>query len=174
MFCPSCQLVVQGDAGSPVEVAAPCPVCGGTLRDISAADAVEMVEATASLGGAGEPAADGAADASRAVVRVPERPLPLSLSRLSALPALAWRQPVVRAAVRTGASALALSLAVRAARAIVVGRRARATMTDTVLPTVAELLQSPRSTPTARPTSGLAPRVEIVETFIYVRRIVRR
>jgi hypothetical protein len=149
---------------------APCPVCGGTLRDVSASDAVELVEATASLGG-GEPAANEHVDATRAVVRVPQRPLPASLGRLSALPALAWQQPAVRAAVRTGASALALSLAIRAARAMVSGRRTSAAMTQGPLPALADLFQSQ---PATRRTSGPAARVEIVETFIYVRRIVRR
>jgi hypothetical protein len=165
MFCPSCQLVVRG------EVAAPCPVCGGTLRDINVSDAVELVEATASLGGIGDPGADGTVDATRAVVRSSPRPLPVALSRLSALPAVAWRQPVVRAAVRTGASALALSLAARAARAVVSGRRASAQLPQATLPSVFDLLQSPSA---PRRMSGPAPRVEVIETFVYVRRVIRR
>jgi hypothetical protein len=163
MFCPECQLVVG-------EESAACPACGGLLRDVQRADAVEAVEAMALLTAPTE----SAADSSRAMVQVPVRSALPALSRmagLAGLPALAWRQPAVRAAVRTGASVLVLSLAVRAARAVIQSRRPPQAVAEGMLPLLSDLMQ--RRDGESRAARDGQP-VAVVETFIYVRRVVRR
>ncbi len=83
---------------------------------------------------------------------------------------LAWQQPAVRSAVKTGAGAILLSLAMRAARQWLLEPRHRRTVTNALEPALGELL---------RPAEGERRRwsqrgVEVTETFIYVRRTVRR
>lgn len=168
MFCPSCQLVVA-------EAPEACPACGGGLRDVGAADAVELVEATASFAsadtGAGASTHAGTAGSeTRAVARLPRRETP-ALARLAELPALAWRQPAVRSAVRTGAGALALSLMVHAARTLITSRRARGQVTEGMVPAVLRALQ-PQTQGQRGDDRGQA--AVIVETIIYVRQTVRR
>jgi hypothetical protein len=168
MFCPSCQLVVA-------EAPETCPACGGALRNIGAADAVELVEATASIAGAdtGSGARAHASTAGsdiRAVARLPRQEVP-ALARLAELPARAWRQPAVRSAVRTGAGALALSLMVHAARTVITSRRARGQVTDGMVPAVLRALQ-PQTQGQRSDERGQA--AVVVETLIYVRQTVRR
>jgi hypothetical protein len=168
MFCPSCQLVVA-------EAPETCPACGGALRNIGAADAVELVEATALIVGAD---ADSGASAqagttgsdTRAVARLPRQEVP-ALARLAELPALAWRQPAVRSAVRTGAGALALSLMVHAARTVITSRRARGQVTEGMVPAVLRALQPQ---PPSQHGDDRGQAAVVVETFIYVRQTVRR
>lgn len=98
--------------------------------------------------------------------------------RMSALAArlatLAWRQPVVRAAVQTGASALALSVVWRVAGAALAGGKARRALlpaANSLAPMVGDLLRE------AAPSKRLRRRGrngEIVEEVIYIRRIMRR
>ncbi len=164
MFCPSCQLAVPGAPRS-------CPACGGSLRDVSPVDAVELVEA----GGASAESSGSETGvtlvATREIAPLADPPALPALVRLRELPALAWRQPVVRAAVRTGASTLALSLALRAARALVSARSSSVALPRGAAPTLAEMLQ-PRGAVRDLPPGE--SQVEIVETFVYVRRVVRR
>lgn len=98
------------------------------------------------------------------------------LSALAGLPAAAWRRPVVRAAVRTGASAVALSVATRLATRWVRSRAARGAALDAGLratsgvPMLGSLLeQTPRLPQRQR---GRHTTV-ITEAFIYARRIER-
>jgi hypothetical protein len=169
MFCPSCQLVVA-------EAPEACPACGGALRDVGAADTVELVEATASIAGTDTDSgasthAGTAGSNTRAVARLPRPGAVPALARLAELPALAWRQPAVRSAVRTGAGALALSLVVHAARTAISSRRARGRVTEGVVPAVLRALhpQTPGRSAEERDQAAVD-----FETFIYVRQTVRR
>ena len=166
MFCPSCQTVVRGGPGF-------CPTCGDTMRDVSATDAVEVVEVTAAVM-PGMPADVSAYnDPSRErdttmalAVRRPTGDLAPALARAGQLALAAWRQPAVRAAVKTGTTAVALSLAVRAARQAMVPSRARRAATRTMLPSLADLM--------ARENEPNRGDYQVVETVFYMRRVVRR
>jgi hypothetical protein len=97
-------------------------------------------------------------------------------TRLASLAAVAWRQPVVRSAVTTGASAMALSLVWRVAGAALSGGKARRALLselthEGVAPAVNDLLRG------AAPGKRLrrrGRRGEIVEEVVYIRRIFRR
>ncbi|HLJ81214.1 MAG TPA: hypothetical protein VKT52_07010 [Ktedonobacterales bacterium] len=163
MFCPTCQTVVWAALDT-------CPTCGGTMREVAAGDAVEVVEATAEVG-SGEPAVMGAeapVEVNALTLSVPAArfalPVPVRLAELSVA---AWRQPAVRAAVKTGASALALSLAMSAARRALIRPQARRAVVRSVLPTLTDLLQP--EAPNDHYGSAL-----VVETFVYMRQVVVR
>lgn len=161
MFCPTCQTVVWAALET-------CPTCGGTMREVEAGDAVDVVEATAEIG-TGEPAAgldaSGVPDPLAVAATSERMALPVSV-RLAELTFAAWRQPAVRAAVKTGASALALSLAMRAARHALLRPSTRRVVLRPVLPTLSDLLPSEAD---ARRERGPV----VIETFVYVRRVVR-
>lgn len=95
-------------------------------------------------------------------------------SALAGLPAAAWRRPVVRAAIRTGASAVALSVATRFATRWVRSRVARGAALDAGLraasgvPMLGSLLEQTPQLPQRR--RGRHTTV-ITEAFIYARRI---
>jgi hypothetical protein len=98
-------------------------------------------------------------------------------TRLATLATAAWRQPVVRSAVTTGASAVALSLVWRVAGAALSGGKARRALLPTLTegeslaPMVGDLLRG------ATPGKRLRRRGrhgEIVEEVVYIRRILRR
>jgi hypothetical protein len=98
-------------------------------------------------------------------------------TRLATLATAAWRQPVVRSAVTTGASAVALSLVWRVAGAALSGGRARRALLPTLTegeslaPMVGDLLRG--ATPGKR-LRRRGRRGEIVEEVVYIRRIFRR
>ncbi len=97
-------------------------------------------------------------------------------TRLATLATAAWRQPVVRSAVTTGASAVALSLVWRVAGAALSGKARRAllstlTESESLAPMVGDLLRG--ATPGKR-LRRRGRRGEIVEEVVYVRRIFRR
>ncbi|HEX8731806.1 MAG TPA: zinc ribbon domain-containing protein [Ktedonobacterales bacterium] len=104
---------------------------------------------------------------------------PADASPLAALPrlaALAWRQPAVRSAVKTGASAVALSLVWRLAGAALTRGRARRMLLppagdESLAPLVGDLLRD--ATPGKR-LRRRGRRGEIVEETVYIRRIFRR
>lgn len=98
---------------------------------------------------------------------------PGALAMLPQLAALAWRQPAVRSAVKTGASAVALSLVWRVAGAALTGRRsARALVSSgSLAPLVGDALRG--ATPSKR-LRRRGRRGEIVEEIVYIRRIFRR
>lgn len=142
------------------------------MREVAAGDAVEVVEATAEVG-SGEPALMGTEASSEVNALTVSEPssrftLPVPV-RLAELSVAAWRQPAVRAAVKTGASALALSLAMRAARRALIRPTARRAVTRAVLPALTDLLQP--EVPNERDHERGAV---VVETFVYMRRVVRR
>ncbi|HLZ23592.1 MAG TPA: hypothetical protein VKQ30_15880 [Ktedonobacterales bacterium] len=162
MFCPTCQTVVW----SAPDI---CPTCGGMMREVAAGDSVEVVEGSAELG-VGEPAKDDATSSEMSALAVAGSsgrvtlPAPVRLAEVSVA---AWRQPAVRAAIKTGASALALTLAMRAARHMLARPPARRAAIRTVLPTLSDLLQS--EAPDGRERGTM-----VIETFVYVRRVIRR
>ncbi|HEX8033265.1 MAG TPA: hypothetical protein VF510_05435, partial [Ktedonobacterales bacterium] len=92
------------------------------------------------------------------------------LTRIPELSLLAWQQPAVRSAVKTGAGAIMLSLAMRAARQWLLEPRNRRAVTDSLGSALGELLRPAEGE--QRPRQGHG--VEVSETFIYVRRTFRR
>ncbi len=97
-----------------------------------------------------------------------------ALARLPHLAAMAWRQPAVRRAVTTGASAVALSLVWRVAGAALSGRRASRALlaeSDSLAPLVGDVL---RGANLGKRLSRRARRGAVIEETLYIRRIVRR
>lgn len=172
MLCPTCQTAVPGGSGF-------CPTCGATIRDMTGRDdtdnldEIEVVEVTAEImpespapvADSGEPAMNDDITTALTIRGPAGEPIP-ALNRARELALAAWRQPAVRAVVRTGASAVALSLAMRAARQALASPRPRRTATRSALPAMAELFQ-----PEARERDG---EYVVVETIFYMRRVVRR
>src|SRR5579885_3586837 len=116
----------------------------------------------------GEAVAESAVPASTALTVVSQQRPRSVLTALSHAGAVAWRQPVVRSVVRTGASAVALSVVLRVAGRLVTSRTARRVATSAALPALTELLE-----PGERPIGRRGRDIEVSETFIYVRRITR-
>lgn len=165
MICQTCQTAVE-------DATALCPQCGERLAR-PAADA--MASATMDEVMDGVTVVDGVVEsASYALTRREEPPRSL-LAALPRVTALAWRQPVVRAAVRTGASAVALSVATRLASRWLLGRRSPGARSLAELP-----LSALTDSLTDSLTRGSEPRglrrsrrgrVIVSETFIYTRRV---
>lgn len=96
--------------------------------------------------------------------------------RLASLAAVAWRQPAVRSAVTTGASAVALSLVWRVAGAALTGGKARRALlreltNEGAAPMVSQLLRD------AAPGKRLrrrGRRGEIIDEVVYIRRVFRK
>jgi hypothetical protein len=186
MLCPTCQTVA-------LTTLERCPSCGQELRRVVPEGALTSVAAVVppcpgdNHSTATVPSAAAESPIVGTFAGLRERPelalivaepvarrLPL-LARVPELPALAWRQPVVRAVVKTGAGALVLSLAVRAARQALAGRgRAGVSPPHDALPRLlAELL--PPEEPARRHTSvRRAPAAEVTEVLLYARRVARR
>jgi hypothetical protein len=170
MKCAFCQHELR--AGEPM-----CPACGRPTRDAEAPAEVRIVEGSIEPSGEVQLAympsrAVPASGENRALV--PTAPVQSALAALAHLPRLAWQQPVVRSAVTTGASAVALTVALRLAGRLVAsqgGRRAASRVaSDTLLPALAEMLQRGAREPITvrRGRAG-----EVTETFIYMRRTYR-
>jgi hypothetical protein len=98
---------------------------------------------------------------------------PGALANLPQLAALAWRQPAVRSVVKTGASAVALSLVWRVAGAALTGRRSARALasSESLAPLVGEAL---RGATRGKRLRRRGRRGEIVEEIVYIRRIFRR
>ncbi len=168
MFCPACQTVIRVDG-------AHCPTCGDAMHPILATDVVEVVESSAALAESAAPGANagvaltirGTRDADLVVQGKKQGTL---LARIPELSLLAWQQPAVRSAVKTGAGAIMLSLAMRVARQWLLEPSRRRAMTDSLVPTLGELLRPAAREQRHWPRRG----VEVTETFIYVRRTLRR
>jgi hypothetical protein len=112
---------------------------------------------------------ESAVPESTALAVVPQQRPRSVLAALSHAGVVAWRQPAVRAVVRTGASAVALSVALRVAGRLVTSRSARQIATQAALPGLTELLA-----PGEQRVARRGRDVEVSETFIYMRRITRR
>ncbi len=108
---------------------------------------------------------------------MPAKPQYPALAALAQLPALAWRQPVVRSAAKTGVSAVALSVALRVAGRVLASRGARIAASESLLPTLADLIAPSESDarPVRRTRRVRRARGEPVsEVFIYMRRTIVR
>ncbi|HEV2404207.1 MAG TPA: hypothetical protein VGR88_02075, partial [Ktedonobacterales bacterium] len=101
-----------------------------------------------------------------------ERPETRVLARLPRLTVVAWSQPKVRAAMKTGASALALTLAMRAAGRMLTDRRSRGGASRAVGSLLGEALRPTRPT-RASDSASHGEMVEILETYISVRTVRR-
>lgn len=169
MECPACLTDL-------LEAPGRCPVCDADLTRADAA-APTIVEGVVE-GEVREAAPDGerlesaTAVHTLTVVRPAEQQVSL-LQRAAQLPALAWQRPVVRAAVKTGASAVALSLAARAARQwLRPGATPSRSAPTSALPTLIDAL---RERDPARRTGDTGDQgVVVSETFVYIRRVIRR
>jgi hypothetical protein len=139
------------------------------MRPLEASDAIEVVEGTVVAEEAVELAGTSSGTGTALAV-IPERARGApALRRLSGVPALLWRQPGVRAAVKTGAGTVMLTLALRAARQVA-ARRSLYGASGSMLPTLADLLRGPEE---ARRRQGTRT-AQVTETFIYIRRVTRR
>lgn len=157
--CPSCDAEVADDANY-------CTACGSALDTL---DTLGPHPTPARLAVARIVDAESSAE-----VVVEHAQTPGALARLPALAALAWRQPVVRSVVTTGASAVALSLVWRVAGAAFSGRRAgRALLaeSDGLSPLVGDLLSGAKLSKrlTRRGRRGM-----IIEEMVYIRRVLRK
>lgn len=176
MYCPTCQLAL-------VETVELCPTCGDPLRPLAASDVVLSVEGIARS----ETVLVPSDDVSRVEDTQPESDslLPVVsrqgetrvLPHLPQLTALAWREPRVRAAVTTGAGAIAFSLVMRAAGRMLSDRRSRAIATRAATSLLSERLR-PQPQRISRPSTTTGGEIlEIMETYAsvrHVRRVVRR
>jgi hypothetical protein len=90
-----------------------------------------------------------------------------------ALPAVLWQQPAVRAVAEVGVGAVALSVSVRLLRAWLARPRAARSLVASAMPALAEL--RPRDGGGSQtPGRSMARGAELVETVVYVERVVRR
>lgn len=168
MFCPACQTVMRVDGTL-------CPTCGDAMHPILSTDIVEVVESSAAFTESETPSAHGDAALTIRVTRdadlvVQGKKQDSLLSRIPELSVIAWQQPAVRSAVKTGAGAIMLSLAMRVARQWLLEPSRRRAVTDSLVPTLGELLRPAVREQRRWPRGG----AEVTETFIYVRRIVRQ
>jgi len=179
MWCSTCQSVVPAHDERAGE--SRCPDCGGALRPVTTtADAAVTSENLAQQawhGGAldDEAPVEHVEQIERALIvrRQPEAPVTV-FERVTALPALAWRQPAVRSVVKTGAGAVALALVARAARRWLAGPQRGRGAGERLLPAIADALGSPQNGPRPRRERGSDEGAVVVETFTYARRVIRR
>lgn len=178
MTCPDC----QAEHAHPV---AHCPRCGASLAAAThgAWDAEgELIEGTiVEYAAAEDVLPPHRLDASRdgeppICAQAPTPSTSLVVARHAALPSLPvrpWRQPAVRAVARASAGALALSLGMRLLRGALARPRATSELASSALPVLRQLFDH---APDHRLPFGAASEqdADIVETFIYMRRIVRR
>lgn len=134
-------------------------VVDGTVRVAYDADSTPAPDVLASQSPAGP------ADTSRALALV-ERPAS-ALASLPGLAVAAWRQPAVRSVVKTGGSAVALTIATRLAGRLL-AQRGRSPVQGLV--TMTDLLPATDATTRGR---RWRERGEVTEAFIYIRRTVR-
>lgn len=176
MICPTCRAVTD-------EAVAVCPVCD---QPYSRAKLARVIEGAFTLEDTPpdewqaqreQEATTTALVAASRVSTLPSVVLPSPgaalapmLRALPRLPALAWRQPVVRAAVRTGASAVAVSLATRMATHWLTRRVGRQALSQNALEML-PLLGDGLGEHALHPRRGRGQRVT-VETFVYLRRTI--
>lgn len=168
MYCPTCQAVMRVDG-------ALCPTCGDPLHAIRTTDAVEVVEGSAIYADGQAP---GATEDMTLTIReamgthlvARGKTQDSLLARIPELSLLAWQQPAVRSAIKTGAGAIMLSLAMRVARQWLLEPRRRRAVTDSIMPAMGELLRPGEGPHRHGPGGG----AEVIETFIYVRRTPRQ
>lgn len=168
MFCPTCQTVMRIDG-------ALCPTCGDAIHPILATDVVESVEGSAAFADGEAPDMHG--DTTIAIreamgthLVAQDKEQVSLLARIPELSLIAWQQPAVRSAVKTGAGAIMLSLAMRAARQWLLEPRRQKAVTDSLMPALGDLLRPGERIQRRGPGRG----AEVTETFIYVRRTLRQ
>ena len=159
-----------------------CPACGREAGAVDALVELRVVEGwieANELDRLTRPAAHEAAPDekyNRALVPVTSAAHP-ALTALARLPSRAWRQPIVRSAVKTGASALALTVALRLVRRIagrmVASRGGRQVTRASVLPMLTDILRQGENGRDGRAITRRGRSGEVIETFIYLRRTVR-
>jgi hypothetical protein len=180
MYCPTCQTAVA--AGDERADEQRCAICGAEMQAETAEDAVETIgNAVVRVEGAPEHhwicgyLPEYAQKPPMAVIlRRRKQEVVTKFERVAALPALAWRQPAVRAAVKTGAGAVALSLAAHAARRCLEGSHWGHASGEGLLPALVDALGSQERRPRMRSERGPDEGALVVETFIYARRVIRR
>jgi len=162
MICPTCQAELEMLPGHA------CRSTNGAIVEGSLLDST----GTPTLAGEATDSPAPAAPAAWLPAPIPTRPAHPVWAALPRVPALLWRQPVVRAAVRTGASAVALSLAVRLAeRALAVRADQLRSPAGGAAP-LAELLLPPAPVGRGRRgRSGHRREAEVTEMLIYLRRV---
>lgn len=166
MYCPTCGVVLRISSGF-------CPTCGAALtgapedmREVVEVVGEVMPDTTPADARHGETPQQEAPIAALTLRRAGGELVP-PLARASALARAAWRQPAVRAAVKTSASALAVSLAMRAARqAMAASLAPRRRAERSRLPSLADIF--------AGESGARDGEYEITETVFYMRRVVRR
>ena len=168
MFCPTCQTVIRIDG-------ALCPTCGDSMQAIRTTHAAEVVESSA---GYAEGEASGANGDMTITIREAmganlvrhSKTQDSLLARVPEMTLLAWQQPAVRSAIKTGAGAIMLSLAMRVARQWLLEPRRQRAATGSLMPPLGELLRPVEATQRRALVRG----AEVIETFIYVRRTPRQ
>jgi len=155
-----------------------CPACGREVGSQDAHAASRVVEGSIESSELDRldriTACEAALDNKVSRALAPVAPAHPALTALARLPVLAWRQPIVRSAVKTGASALALTVALRLAGRMVASRGGRQVARESLLPAVADLLQQGENgQPITQPITRRSGHGEISETFVYIRRTVR-
>jgi hypothetical protein len=174
MLCPIC----DADAGSARES---CLRCGAPLGHPQATRQVlGVVDSTAARGPVrAELPLVLEAEGSEGMAAPPDALAGETRRRTSlvvmgpALPAVVWRQPAVRTLVQAGAGAVAMTLGMRLLRAWLARPRATRALASSALPVVAELLRQ-RDRPSLVPGERAEPGAEVVETVIFMRRVIRR
>lgn len=162
-----------------------CPRCGASLaatpppaRD-SADNVIEgtIVEYGASGDGLPADGADTVGDEDRPIMAqtaTPSTSLIVARPALPSLPARLWRQPAVRAVARASAGALALTLGMRVLRGALMRPHVTSQLAGSALPALRQMFdaRSPARRPVLPATGD--DNADVVETFIYIRRVVRR
>lgn len=180
MTCPACLT-------EHLSPAVRCPHCGASLAALSRAawggwdGADDMIEGTIiEYEATGDSVPPGSADASSdgeqstlSRASTPSTSLVVARPALPSLPARLWRQPAVRAVAQASMGALALTLGMRLLRGALTRPRATSQLASSALPAIRQLFDArvPRRSLLTVPDN---PGGEVVETFIYIRRVVRR
>ncbi len=167
-MCPSCGANTTPDANY-------CVACGQPLQSSHARPALRSLAPVRIVEAEAPETPDSSESAEMALATRGEHSSALA-GRIASLAAVVWRQPVVRSAVTTGASAVALSLVWRVAGAALTGGKARRALLNEladggVSPMVGELLRGAASGKRLRRRGR---RGEIIEEVVYIRRVFRR
>ncbi len=158
--CATCGQVHPSTSAHPVAV-----VVDGTITN----ETVEEVEPS-TLNGRSDGGAEVPESTQRALVLSMSSQTRSILSRVPQAAAIAWQQPAVRTVVKTGTSAVALSLLTKLAGRWLASRGARGAVASTAAPSLGDWLRSGELAPRARNQSSVT---HVSETFIYIHRVER-
>jgi len=173
MECAHCRAALRADDAVCPACGRPAPAARATIVEGTILPDVNPAPPPGEFASPPPGAAEETIPPARALV--PAQPAHPALAALAHLPACAWRRPAVRSAVKTGAGAVALTVALRLAGRWVTSRGARQAAGESLLPALADLLaQGEDGRAIARRAIARRGRHgEITETFIYLRRTVR-